>query len=132
MSKLKDAFDAVSKKCGRDLAEAMCNCFGSRGQGIADVPRDRQDGLTTALLRLANGDGSLSMTMGSAIARGDRAALRKEAGLDDDDDDAFAAIRASAFGERSEATQRPKPATKLDPVAIYDRWNNPTRDREDD
>ncbi|MEH2504977.1 hypothetical protein V1290_003788 [Bradyrhizobium sp. AZCC 1578] len=35
--------------------------------------------------------------------------------------DSFAAIRERAYGTR----ERPKAATKLDPVAIYDRWNNP-------
>lgn len=126
---LEDAVKAATAKVGAAMVSALANCFGSTNGEVSDVPANRRAGLTAALTKLAIGEGSIAM--GNAAARGDAKAMRAAAGLDDD---AFADIRSHAFGEKPEATQRPKPAQRLDASAIYEKWNASTRDgnREDD
>lgn len=124
---LQDAVKAATAKVGAAMVSALVNCFGATDGTIEDVPANRRAGLTAALTKLAIGEGSIAM--GNAAARGDAKAMRAAAGLDDDDGhDPFAAVRTRAFGERPEASARSKPATKLDPVAIFQRWNASTRD----
>lgn len=115
MSNLKETYTAFAGRFGRDLAAAIANSFGATNGLADDVPAARRDGLAAAMQRILRGEGHMSMAQAKVLAHGG------DLSRPDEQEDVFGAIRAKAFGTVDD-DEDARPATKLDPVAIYKRW----------
>jgi hypothetical protein len=111
-SPLHAAYVAAVFAVGRQKANAVVKAHGSTDNtpnGWRKIPANRQAAATKAL---------------QALVGGTQAAAKAAA--------SFADVRRESF-KRLGTTEREaaKPAAKLDPAAIYERWNSAVRPNED-
>jgi hypothetical protein len=100
-SPLQKAFRDARRVAGKAAVHRVLVAHGAAGGVLEDVPAARRGSCLMALQKLAASD-------------------------DGDETDAFAGIRAKAYGERQ------TPPTTIDADAIYARWNASVRPNEDE
>ena len=110
---LQKAFHAARRSAGKLATEMVLVAHGATTKHLDDVPQEQRASCLAALKRL-----TASATTGAEAER---------VGDDNDGTDAFAAVRERAYGSR----ERPTPVKKLDPVAIFQKWNSAVRPNED-
>jgi hypothetical protein len=103
---LQKVYREARRVAGKHATQMVLVAHGSTTGHLPDVPQAQRAKCLAALQKLID-----SCNSGTDA---------KRVGDDNDGTDAFAAVRERAYGKREQS----KPAAKLDPVAIFQRWNN--------